>query len=110
MSRKHSKGTVDCPRGGDLDALWGGVYTIINHQGPAAVVRVFLILKQPPHGHDVISVKSTTKYLEARGYSEFVSIYANMKHVPNPYVYTGSTKEVGANLVVFGEGSQLSFG
>ena len=55
------------------------------------------------HGHDVISVKSATKYLEARGYSEFVSIYANIKPVPSPYVYIGSTKEVGANRVVFGE-------
>ena len=55
------------------------------------------------HGHDVIPVKSAAKYLQARGYSDFVSIYDNIKPVPNRYLYIGSTKEVGANRVVFGE-------
>ena len=55
------------------------------------------------HGHDVIPVKSAVKYLQARGYSNFVSIYDDIKPVPNPYLYIGSTKEVGANRVVFGE-------
>jgi hypothetical protein len=54
------------------------------------------------HGHDVIPVKSAVKYLQARGYSNFVSIY-DIKPVPNPYLYIGSTKELGANRVVFGE-------
>ena len=55
------------------------------------------------HGHDVIPVKSAVKYLQARGYSNFVSIYDNIKPVPNPYMYIGSTKELGANRVVFGQ-------
>ena len=56
-----------------------------------------------PHGHDVIAVKSAVKYLQTRGYSNFVSIYDNIKPVPNPYLYIGSTKELGANRVVFGQ-------
>jgi hypothetical protein len=55
------------------------------------------------HGHDVIPLKSAVKYLQARGYSNFVSVYDNIKPVPNPYLYIGSTKELGANRVVFGE-------
>ena len=55
------------------------------------------------HGHDVIPVKSAIKYLQARGYSDLVSIYDNIKPTPNPYQYIGSTKELGANRVVFGQ-------
>jgi len=55
------------------------------------------------HGHDVIPVKSAVKYLQARGYSSFVSIYDDIKPVVNPYLYIGSSKELGANRIVFGE-------
>lgn len=55
------------------------------------------------HGHDVIPVKSAVKYLQKRGHSSFVSIYDNIKPVPSPYLYIGSTKELGANRVVFGQ-------
>ena len=55
------------------------------------------------HGHDVVPVKSAVKYLEARGYSQFVSIYDGIKPVPSPYLYIGSSKDLGANRVVFGE-------
>ena len=55
------------------------------------------------HGHDVIPVKSAIKYLENRGLSQFKSIYDGIKPRSNPYLYIGSTKEVGANRVVFGE-------
>ena len=55
------------------------------------------------HGHDVIPVKSAVKHLQARGYSNAVSIYDNIKPAPNPYLYIGSTKELGANRVVFGQ-------
>jgi hypothetical protein len=56
-----------------------------------------------PHGHDVVPVKSAIKYLEAKGYSNFVSIYDSIKPTPDPYLYIGSSKELGANRVVFGE-------
>lgn len=55
------------------------------------------------HGHDVIPVKAATQYLEARGLSSLASIYNEIKPVPNPYLCIGSSKEVGANRVVFGE-------
>jgi len=55
------------------------------------------------HGHDVIPVKSAVKYLEKRGLSQFTSIYDGIKPVLSPYLYVGSSKEVGANRVVFGE-------
>ena len=58
-----------------------------------------------PHGHDVIPVKSAVKYLQAHGYSDFVSFYDTIKAVPNPYQHEGSTKEVGANRIIFGEAS-----
>jgi hypothetical protein len=59
------------------------------------------------HGHDVIPVKSAIKYFEKRGLSHFKNIYDDIKPRPNPYLYTGSTKEVGANRVVFGEAVNL---
>lgn len=55
------------------------------------------------HGHDAIPVKSAVKYLEGRGFSSLTSIYDNIKPVPSPYLYIGSSKELGANRVVFGE-------
>lgn len=59
------------------------------------------------HGHDVIPVKSAVKYLESKGYSEFAKVLQTLKGVPSPYTYKGSTKETGANRVVFGEAVNL---
>jgi len=61
------------------------------------------------HGHDVIPVKAAIKYLTARGYPASVSegILNNIKPSSVPYSYIGSTKEVGANRVVFGEAVNL---
>ena len=58
-----------------------------------------------PHGHDVIPVKAALKYFEARGYPpEFAgNILNHIKPTANPYLYIGSTKELGANRVIFGE-------
>lgn len=57
------------------------------------------------HGHDVVPVKAAINYFKARGYpDDFASsIYNNIKPTPNPIIYQGSTKETGANRVVFGE-------
>ena len=59
------------------------------------------------HGHDVIPVKSAIKYLEKRGYPDWSALYTSMKAAGMPYVHVGSTKEVGANRVVFGEAVNL---
>ena len=57
------------------------------------------------HGHDVIPVKAALKYFEARGYpASFAgNILNNIKPYALPYLYIGSTKELGANRVIFGE-------
>ncbi|PPQ83489.1 hypothetical protein CVT25_006979 [Psilocybe cyanescens] len=96
-------------QGEDLDELWGGISEIVTHNGPAAVIAKRVMAPGIPdiegssHGHDVIPVPSAIKYLEKRGLSSFKSIYDDIKPVPNPYLYVGSTKEVGANRVIFGE-------
>ena len=54
-------------------------------------------------GHYSVPVKSAVKYLQARGYSDLVSFYDDIKPVPNPYTYIGSTRELEANRVIFGE-------
>ena len=58
-----------------------------------------------PHGHDVIPVKSAIKYFTSRGYPDSMAsdILLNIKPSSVPILHIGSTKEVGANRVVFGE-------
>jgi hypothetical protein len=55
------------------------------------------------HGHDAVPVKSAVKYFEGRGLSSLTSIYDNIKPHASPFLYVGSSKELGANRVVFGE-------
>lgn len=57
------------------------------------------------HGHDVIPVKSAIKYFEQRGYPSSMAsdILLNIKPSSVPYLHIGSTKEVAANRVIFGE-------
>ena len=61
------------------------------------------------HGHDVIPVKNAINYLSSRGYPDSVAgdILNNIKPNAVPYLYIGSTKEVGATRVVFGESVNL---
>lgn len=79
-----------------------------------------------PHGHDVIPVPKALAYLKKRGYDkkwvarrflymnrdetkmsvnsgEITKIYDTIRPSPDPYLYIGSTREVGANRVVFGD-------
>ena len=113
-------------QGEDIDSLWGAISGAVTHDGPAAgklpykphlapahanipVVckRVMAVgipdIEGTIHAHDVIPVKSAEKYLAGRGYSNLTGVYDAIKPVPNPYLYIGSTKEVGGNRVVFGE-------
>ncbi|EPQ53965.1 transketolase [Gloeophyllum trabeum ATCC 11539] len=98
-------------QGEDYDALWGGICEVINYDGPAAVISKRVMAPGIPdiegssHGHDVIPVKSALKYFTARGYPESMAsdILLNIKPSSVPYLHVGSTKEVGANRVVFGE-------
>lgn len=98
-------------QGEDLDELWHGVYTILNFQGPAAVVSKRKMapgiksIEGSPHGHDVIPVKAAIQYLEGRGYPAAVAsdILLNIKATSVPYLYIGSSRETAANRVEFGE-------
>ncbi|KAJ7056718.1 thiamine diphosphate-binding protein [Mycena amicta] len=99
--------------GEDIDALWGAISTVVTHQGPAAVIAKRLMapgvedIQGSSHGHDVIPVKSAVKYLVSRGYPDFSNLYAGMKAVSPQYTPLGSTSELGANRVVFGEAVNL---
>ena len=113
-------------QGEDIDSLWGAISGAVTHDGPAAgrlpykphlapahvnipvVCKRVMAVGVPDiegtiHAHDVIPVKSAEKYLAGRGYSNLTGVYDAIKPVPNPYLYIGSTKELGANRVVFGE-------
>lgn len=102
-------------QGEDIDALWAAVAAVVTYDGPAAVVAKRLMapgvadIEGSTHGHDVIPVKVAVKYLTARGYPTSVSedILNNIKPTSVPYLCIGSTKEVGANRVVFGEAVNL---
>ena len=59
-----------------------------------------------PHGHDVVPVPKAIAYLKKRGYDqdgEVTKLFDGIRPSPDPYLYIGSTREVGANRVVFGE-------
>jgi transketolase len=100
-------------QGEDIDSLWEAISSTVTYDGPAAVVckRVMAPgvadIQGTIHAHDVIPVKSAEKYLAGRGYSKLTGVYDDIKPVPNPYLYIGSTKELGANRVVFGEAVNL---
>ncbi|KAG1761506.1 thiamine diphosphate-binding protein [Suillus occidentalis] len=102
-------------QGEDIDALWAAIAAIVTYDGPAAVVAKRLMapgvadIEGSTHGHDVIPVKAAIKYLTARGYPTSMSegILNNIKPASAPYLYIGSSKEVGANRVVFGEAVNL---
>ncbi|KAN0104029.1 thiamine diphosphate-binding fold [Russula decolorans] len=102
-------------QGEDIDALWAAFAKVITHQGPAAIVSKRVMAPGVPeiegsiHGHDVIPVKAALAYFKHRGYSPdayatIENILVNIKPSSAPYLYVGSTREVNANRVVFGEG------
>ncbi|KAM6489153.1 thiamine diphosphate-binding fold [Amanita muscaria] len=105
-------------QGEDIDALWGAISSVITYNGPAAVISKRVMapgvpdIEGTPHGHDVIPIKSAIKYLKARGYDKLNDVtvedfYARIKPRPSPFLYQGSSKEYGANRVVFGEAVNL---
>ncbi|KIL61508.1 hypothetical protein M378DRAFT_109298 [Amanita muscaria Koide BX008] len=105
-------------QGEDIDALWGAISSVITYNGPAAVISKRVMapgvpdIEGTPHGHDVIPIKSAIKYLKASGYDKLNDVtvedfYARIKPRPSPFLYQGSSKEYGANRVVFGEAVNL---
>ncbi|KAG7444800.1 thiamine diphosphate-binding protein [Guyanagaster necrorhizus] len=100
-------------QGEDIDSLWSAISSIVTTPGPAAVISKRVMapgiadIEGSSHGHDVIPVKSAIKYLESRGYTTFGDILLNIKGVPQPFSYIGSTKETGANRAIFGDAVNL---
>ncbi|KAI0787801.1 transketolase [Fomes fomentarius] len=101
--------------GEDIDALWSALVQVVSYNGPAAIICKRKMAPGVPdiegssHGHDVIPVKGALKYFASRGYPEELAanILNNIKPYALPYLYIGSTKELGANRVVFGESVNL---
>ncbi|KAG6809201.1 hypothetical protein H0H92_001172 [Tricholoma furcatifolium] len=99
--------------GENLDAVWEGITSLVAHDGPAALVLKRKMAPGIPdiegstHGHDVIPVKSALTYFANRGYPDFSPLYSQISAVAQPYLHIGSTKEVGATRVVFGEAVNL---
>lgn len=98
--------------GENLDEMFAAICTAVNTPGPFAVVAKRKMapgvegIEGSPHGHDVIPVAKAINYLKKRGYDDeghVTKIFDSIRPHPNPYLYIGSTKEVGANRVVFGE-------
>ena len=65
------------------------------------------VIEGSTHGHDVIPVKAALEYFKRRGSPDYSIIYNEIKAAASPYLYSGSTKDVGANRVVFGEAVNL---
>ncbi|KIM97195.1 hypothetical protein OIDMADRAFT_168958 [Oidiodendron maius Zn] len=96
--------------GENIDSLYAAMCAVINHNGPAAVISNRKMapgiegLEGEVHAHDVISVDIARKYLTKRGYSkQQLAFYDDIKPRSNPHQYLGSTKEKGANRVIFGQ-------
>jgi transketolase len=96
--------------GENVDSLYGAMCEIINHNGPAAVISNRKMapgiegIEGEIHAHDVIPVDIARRYLTKRGYSkEQLAFYDDIKAGSNTHQYMGSTKDKGANRVIFGE-------
>ena len=96
--------------GENIDSLYTAMCEVINHNGPAAVISNRKMapgidgLEGEVRAHDVISVDIARKYLTKRGYSkQQLAFYDDIKPHSNPHQYLGSTKEKGANRVIFGQ-------
>ncbi|KAL6808403.1 thiamine diphosphate-binding protein [Trichoderma camerunense] len=97
-------------QGEDLDSLYPAICEVINYDGPAAVVSNRKMaagiegIEGQTSAHDVIKVDVARKYLTKRGYKpEQLAFYDQIKPGRDPHQYLGSTKDEGANRVIFGE-------
>ncbi|OJJ88688.1 uncharacterized protein ASPGLDRAFT_116774 [Aspergillus glaucus CBS 516.65] len=96
--------------GENLESLYAGVSEVINNNGPAALIvdRKMAAgiegIEGKTNAHDVIPVDIARKYLTNRGYKpEDLEFYDMIKASSNTHQYLGSTKDKGANRVIFGE-------
>ncbi|KAH8821256.1 thiamine diphosphate-binding protein [Xylogone sp. PMI_703] len=94
----------------NVESLYTAMCEVINHTGPAAVISNRKMapgiegLEGQVKAHDVISVDIARKYLTKRGYTQQqLAFYDSIQAKSNPHQYLGSTKDKGANRVIFGE-------
>lgn len=104
----HGVPTIEC-EGENLDSLFGAMAKAIGTTGPAAVVMKRKMapgvkgIEGTSHGHDVIPVDKAIAYLKERGYDKAEAVLKAIHPAPVPYLHVGSTKDVAANRVQFGE-------
>ena len=96
--------------GENLDSLFGAMCEVITHDGPAAVVANRKMasgiegIEGQTSAHDVIKVDVARKYLTKRGYkAEQLAFYDSIQAKSDSYEFRGSSKDKGANRVIFGE-------
>ncbi len=95
--------------GENLDSLYSAMIEAINTEGPVAVITKRLMcpgiegVEGTTHGHDVIPVDKAVKYLQKKGLNDAVAVLQSIKPLKDDSTFTGSTKDRGANRVVFGE-------
>lgn len=95
--------------GENLDSLYSSMISALNTEGPVAVISTRKMcpgiegLEGNPHGHDVIPVDKAVNYLTKKGLTDAASVLQSIKPNKDSYSFIGSTKDKGANRVVFGE-------
>lgn len=96
--------------GENIESLWAGLCSVIQHSGPAALIAKRVMcpgvegLEGSNHGHDVIPVEKAIRYLKDRPYGEAAAkILKSLTPSASPYLYVGSTKEKDACRVQFGK-------
>lgn len=95
--------------GEDLDGLYANICKSIEMPGPVAIVnkRPMSVgiegIEGSTHGHDVIPVDAALTYLEAKGYTDAVTVLKGVEKPKNTYKFLGSSDKVGSNRNVFGE-------
>lgn len=95
--------------GEDIDDLYARICKAINTPGPVAIINHRPMcpgiagLEGSTHGHDVISVKLATEYLEARGQQAAADHLKGIVAPKNEYKFLGSSDQWDANRNVFGD-------
>ncbi|MCF7987175.1 MAG: transketolase [Methylovulum sp.] len=95
--------------GEDIDDLYARICKAINTPGPVAIINHRPMcpgiagLEGSTHGHDVISVKLATEYLEAHDQQAAADHLKGIVAPKNDYKFLGSSDQWDANRNVFGD-------
>ncbi len=95
--------------GENIDDLYARICKAINTPGPVAIINHRPMcpgiagLEGSTHGHDVISVKLATEYLETHGQQAAADHLKGIVAPKNDYKFLGSSDQWDANRNVFGD-------